>query len=177
MKKFQICIADDYLRKCINVGIDTSQEHHFYNLGFCLYMSSNEQAMITITGFDYASFAMLENLFSPYFQHYSPYARDGVIRRINSCISGGQLRMINARSCLALVLCWYQFSGPNFIVQGWFGFTGSPLSIWLHFGCHVLLHILSYEDCAVRWPLEDRIVQYKAMIAWLYPNLLHVCCM
>jgi len=36
----------------------------------------------------------------------------------------------------------------------------------------VLLHILSYNDCSVRWPFEDKIKQYN-----LYLNLLQACCM
>jgi len=46
----------------------------------CLYLSQNNPAMITATGFDYASFSQLEVLFTPFFDNYSPYSEDGYIR-------------------------------------------------------------------------------------------------
>jgi len=64
-----------------------------------LYTSGDQQAMITITGFDYESFAELEALFSPYFLNHTPYSRDGVIRQVNHRLTGGRPRINSKCIC------------------------------------------------------------------------------
>jgi len=137
-----------------------------------LYVSGDNQAIITVCGFDHASFYQLEVLFTPYFDYYMPYSDDGYICPLNmptQCI--GHPRKCNARSCLALCLSWYHFRGPNYQLQGWFGFTGSPLSIWLRFAWAILTYVLSNHECRVTWPDNERVAIYQQVISAIYGNL------
>jgi hypothetical protein len=44
----------------------------------CLYESGNDQGMITLTGFDHATFDLLCEIFTPIFNSYTPFVPTGV---------------------------------------------------------------------------------------------------
>jgi DDE superfamily endonuclease len=119
-----------------------------------LFDSGNDQALITITGFDHAAFASLVALFEPWFLSHTPWTgnQDGTTFRELPAppirYAGGRKRIINARTCLGLVLAWYRFRGAEYILQGWFGFTGSQANVWLRFGRRGLLLLLQNEPTA-----------------------------
>jgi len=72
-----------------------------------LYSAQNDQGMITLTGFDCASFASLCALFAPVFDSYTPFVPSGT-----SCFeqeklpNKGRKRMICQEDGLGLVLAW-----------------------------------------------------------------------
>ena len=101
-----------------------------------LYASGNDQALITITGFDHAAFASLLALFEGWFYNHTPWTgnQDGTTYEELPRASTGRRRIIDATACLGLVLTWYRFRGPEYILQGWFGFTGTHANVWLKFG-------------------------------------------
>lgn len=70
----------------------------------------------------------------------------------------GRNRIISARTCLGLVLAWYRFRGAEFILQGWFGFTGNHANVWIRFGRRGLLVVLAdNEHAKVVMPSDEKI--------------------
>jgi hypothetical protein len=66
-----------------------------------LYNSINDQALITLTGFDFATFHWLEEMFTPVYDNHTPFnTPDGMILPIDS--SRGRKRLIHGKDCLAL---------------------------------------------------------------------------
>jgi hypothetical protein len=106
-----------------------------------LYGSKNEQAMITVTGFDHRAFKAMHDLFEPLFDAFSPWTKCNPgfnYKAINTNQTRGGPRIISSTQCLGLVLAWYRFKGAEYILQGWFGFTGGHTSVWLRFGRRML---------------------------------------
>ena len=106
-----------------------------------LYSSLNDQALITMTGYDHAAFESLLYLFEPYFNNFTPWVghKDGSTFAVHKKKKGGRRRLVNAKSCLGLTLAWYSFKGSEFILCGWFGFTGTSANAWLCFGHRMLM--------------------------------------
>jgi hypothetical protein len=103
-----------------------------------LFMSGNDQALITVTGMDYSAFHSLVTLFEPcWFNSHTPWVgqQDGTTFEPLDATKrgGGRKRLIDARTCVGLVLAWYRFRGGGYILQGWFGLTGNHASVWLQF--------------------------------------------
>ena len=113
-----------------------------------LFNSKDEGSLITVTGFDHNTFGYIHSLFLPYFDGYTPWVQnyDGfAFAKIDPEKSKGRGRKrdVTSISCLGLVLAWYRFRGAEFILQGWFGFTGTQCNVWLRFGRRMLLKALS----------------------------------
>jgi hypothetical protein len=102
-----------------------------------MYDSKDDGAMITVTGFDYATFDFLLSLFAPMFGSYTPWIATGDklrYRRERLTEKRGRPRIVDACACLGLVLSWFRFRGGKLVLQGWFGFTGEHTNAWLRFG-------------------------------------------
>ena len=144
-----------------------------------LYSSKNDQALITVTGFDHEAFKALLELFGPLFVNYSPWTgkRDGATyRKLAKPITQkqcGRKRLIKAHACLGLVLAWYRFRGAEYILQGWFGFTGTHANVWLRFGRRMLLKALrsSCEAALPLWPQHDKIGTLADIVEKKHPAL------
>ena len=79
-----------------------------------LFSSGNDQALITISGFDHRSFNFLLQKFRPYFNAYTPWtgANEGSsFKRKTSKPNArsGRPRLVDARTALGLALAWYRF--------------------------------------------------------------------
>jgi hypothetical protein len=64
------CIRDRQIPRFVLLDPQASPWEH-------LYSSKNNQALITLTGFDHNSFAELLTLFEPYFMKYTPWNHNG----------------------------------------------------------------------------------------------------
>jgi hypothetical protein len=121
-----------------------------------LFLSGNDQALITVIGMDYTAFHTLVDLFEPWFNSHTPWVgqQDGsCFRRLDSGKIGGRKRLIDAKTCVALVLAWYRFRGGGFVLQGWFGLTGNHASVWIRFGRRGLyLALKDNQDARVAMP-------------------------
>ena len=69
----------------------------------CLFYSYNDQALITLTGLDHATFDYLLRLFQPIFDNYTPFG-DG--DNIQKKLTKGRKRTVDALDVLVLVLTW-----------------------------------------------------------------------
>jgi hypothetical protein len=146
-----------------------------------LYNSGNDQALITVTGFDHRAFRSLVELFNPWFVSHTPWtgSQDGTRFKTLAVRDGrtGRKRMITAVTCVALVLAWYRFRGALFQLQGWFGFTGSHANVWLRFGRRGLLIVLKKHPMArVQLPSADKVSELKDACVAKHPLLKDVYC-
>lgn len=148
-----------------------------------VYGSGNDQALITVTGFDHHAFRQLLGLFESYYYSFTPWTgdQDGTtykaIKTRNGLSALGRPRKVTAESCLGLTLSWYRFKGSKFILQGWFGFTGNHANVWLRFGRRMLLLALKSHPLAkVTMPTDDEIREYVNIIERRHPALRNVYC-
>jgi hypothetical protein len=144
-----------------------------------LYVAGVDNAFITILGFDCSAFNQLELLFRPYFNTLTPWTLHSRfrLRKIHQNRAlGGRPRKVNSRSCLALCLAWYRFSGKEFTLQGWFGLTGTPLNKWLHFARLIIVLMLKCDVSRIRFPNDDMIELYKSLVQRKHPRLTNVYC-
>jgi DDE superfamily endonuclease len=140
-----------------------------------LYDSGNDQALITVTGFDHAAFNMLLSLFSTWFEQHTPWTNDGTPFRRLLHYNHGRSRIITASTCLGLVLAWYRFRGAEYILQGWFGFTGTHANTWLRFGRRGLLMLLCEQEHAkVEIPSDEKVVELCCLTRLRHPLLTDV---
>lgn len=132
-----------------------------------LYNSGSDQALITVTGFDHATFASMLGLFEGWFNSHTPWtgSQDGSTFRELSPYTHGRNRIIDARTCLGLVLAWYRFRGAEYILQGWFGYTGAHANVWLRFGRRGLFLALYQNPLAkVAMPSDANIAVLKSIV-------------
>ena len=118
--------------------------HEVGNSSFCrLFASQQDDALITMCGFDHASFSSLLVEFEPLFHQYSPFYSDteGKIWKKRTP-SRGRPRLVTPTIGLGLVLTWTRTRGSNMVLQLIFGMTPSVLSIWLRFGRRILVMVL-----------------------------------
>lgn len=80
-----------------------------------LYESRNEQSFITLIVLDFATFQWLSAIFTPVYDHFSPFiSEDGTI--VPKHPQRGQGRLIQGKDCLALALAWTRTKGSNMIL-------------------------------------------------------------
>jgi hypothetical protein len=148
-----------------------------------LFSSGNDQALITVTGFDHAAFKVMLDMYTPYFEKFTPWTgeQDGTtyrpLQKKSPKNKGGRKRIIMPHASLGLVLAWYRFRGAEFVLQGWFGFTGSHANVWLRFGRRMLLKALLKSDNArPAWPDATQIKELQAIIQQHHTSLRDVFC-
>jgi hypothetical protein len=140
-------------------------------------MWRNDQALITLTGFDFETFEWLHEKFKPFFEGYSPFIdENGCIKKLK-CPKEGRRHIIDSRDCLALNLAWTRTRGSTFVLQIIFGMTETPVLMYLKFGRRLLIHILKNEsDSAIRMLTAEEMAQYKEAVRGKHPMLDGVWC-
>jgi DDE superfamily endonuclease len=145
-----------------------------------LYDAKDDPALITITGFDYRAFNAMHDLFKPLFEQYSPWTPKNpgyYYKRVDINQVKGSARIISSSQCLALVLAWYRFRGSEYVLQGWFGFTGCHTNVWLRFGRRMLLKCLINHPLArVEMPSNEGIERLKQLCQIRHASLGDVYC-
>ena len=134
--------------------------------------------MITLTGFDCASFASLCEIFAPVFDAYTPFVPSGTSCFENEKIKNkGRPRNIRPEDCLGLVLAWTRTRGSLMALQLIFGMTYSNLDDYLLFAKRILLKVLVNDPrAAVQIPSSEKIEEYKAMVRSRHTFLPDVWC-
>ena len=102
---------------------------------WCKVLSSgSNQALITLTGFDYKMFDWLHLHFEPLYKNFSPFSTDGTICYLQySGEKVGRPRLMNSRDCLGLILTWTRLRGSMVALQLIFGLTASSVSVYLRY--------------------------------------------
>jgi hypothetical protein len=134
--------------------------------------------MITLTGFDCATFDSLCEIFTPVFDSYTPFVPSGV-----SCFertiqqNKGRPRMIRPEDCLGLVLAWTRTRGLLMVLQLIFWMTYTNLDNYLLFTKRIIVMVLRNHLMAkVQIPSSKKIEEYKEMVQLRHPYLLDICC-
>jgi hypothetical protein len=93
--------------------------------------------MITLTGFDRASFDSLCEIFTPVFELYTPFVPSGVLCFEHTKEQNrGRPQMIWTENGLGLVLAWPRSRGLLMVLQLIFGMTYTILNDYLLFVNH-----------------------------------------
>ena len=79
-----------------------------------LYTSNNDQALITLTGLDHATFGWLHNKFESMYKKYTPFGEEGRMRLITG--AGGRPRLMSAADALGLALAWTRTHGSQMVL-------------------------------------------------------------
>jgi hypothetical protein len=145
-------------------------QHPLSSPFWTLFNSKHDDALITLCGFDHASFELLHQLFKPCFYSFTPCRKntDFIVR--NSTTKKGRQRYLCSISCLALGLAWTRTRGSYMILQIIFGLTHGSLSVWLRFSRRMIVKVLlTHEDAVVRLPTADEATLFATMINQKYP--------
>ena len=133
--------------------------------------SNVDQSLITMTGFDFASFASLLQKFAPLFNEYTPFASSHIFLKQDPS-KGGRPRKVRLEDCLGLVLVWTRTRGSLTALQLVFGMTSSNLCMYLRFGRRVIVEALKSDPLAkIAIPSNEEIALYKEVIGAIYPLL------
>jgi hypothetical protein len=122
--------------------------------------------MITLTGFDCATFDSLHEIFTPVFELYTPFVPYGVLcfertKKQNR----GRPRMIWPEHCLGLVLAWTRTRGSLMVLQLIFGMMYTNLDDYLLFVKRIIAMVLRDHPMAqVQIPSSKKIEEYKEML-------------
>ena len=136
-----------------------------------LFNSGQDDALITLCGFDHASFTMLLGLFKPLYDNLTPYSKDGMISDEFDAYRG-RPRCMDACTCLALCLAWTRTRGSLAVLCIIFGITSSTLSLWIRFSRRIVIHMLLDHPLAkVAMPTFQELLAYRDLIQAKYPAL------
>ena len=136
-----------------------------------LFSSKQDDALVTLCGFDHKAFQKLHSNFEPLFNNYSPYLNRGRLIAKHNRNKGGR-RLLNSIQCLALVLAWTRTRGSLAVLQIIFGITAGRLSLWLRFGRRLLLKMLRSDPLAiVSMPTAPEIESFVSAVTAKYPAL------
>ena len=138
-----------------------------------LYYSENDQALITLTGLDHATFHYLLQLFQPIFDKYTPFGGDG--DDIEKKSSRGRKRTVIAFDILGLVLAWTRTRGSLLSLQLHFGLSMTNLSTYLRFGRRIVVEVLKNNPLSsIAIPSPAKVEEYKQLVREKYPALTDV---
>ena len=137
-----------------------------------LYYSENDQALITLTGLDHATFHQLLQLFHPIFDNYTPFGNGDHIEKRSP---RGRKRTVMALDILGLVLAWTRTRGSLLSLQLHFGLSMTNLTTYLRFGRRIVVEVLKNNPLAtIAIPSPAKITEYKQIVRDKYPALRNV---
>jgi hypothetical protein len=132
----------------------------------------NNQAFITMIGFDADSFDRFFLMFGPMFSGHMSFDESGTIVKFE--YTRCQKRKVQPEDSLWLVLLWMQTRGSLNVLQLVFGLTYTNLSMYLRFG--VRLFVKTFRDnplARVSIPSAKEIKSFKEAFAAQHPLLTH----
>ena len=133
-----------------------------------VYNAGQDESLIQLCGFHKAGFDKLVSLFQPIYDRYTPHGT--TIRMVKK--RAGRQRLLDATSCLGLVLTWLRSRGGNRFLCFMYAILPSSCSIWLQYGKRVLLKVLhNVEAAKVKLPTDDEVAEYIRMVSEKYPSL------
>ena len=139
-----------------------------------VYISNNDQGMITLTGFDVKSFHHFLDLFHPVFNKYSPFIDDdGFI--LKKEMGRRWPQSIESMDCLGLLLAWSRTHGSTMALQLIFGMAMTAVSKYLQFAQRIVIKVLKHNNLAkIRMPSLDELEEYRQAIHNRHPALHNV---
>ena len=137
-----------------------------------LYNARQDDALITMTGFNFAAFESLLEFFAPLFKQLTPHVPSGCnIQRVRR-MRKGRKRLISPILCLGLILVYTRTQGAMKSLQMLFGLTASKLSLWLRYGRRILLYVLNrIPESKITMPTVQEAHYLSQFIQRKYPSL------
>ncbi len=118
-----------------------------HQLPWCrLYHSKNDQALITLTGLDHATFQYLLQLFQPLFDKYTHFGEGD---RIVKMSTRGQKRRVTVMDILGLILARTRTRGALLSLQLHFGLSMTNLATYLWFGHRIIIEVLNNNSLLI----------------------------
>ena len=169
-KVFHRALSDEerqlHLRRIPRISLQSPCESAWRHL----FYSYNNQALITVTGLDHATFEYLLRLFQPIFDSTTPFGE--ITEKTDP---RGRKRTITAVDCLGLVLTWTRTRGSTMSLQMHFGLSMTNLTMYLRFGRRIVADVLNSDHFAgIKIPSDDQIQKYKDAVMEKYPLLCDV---
>jgi hypothetical protein len=116
--------------------------------------SRNNQAYITMMGFDCKMFGKILDKFGPIFSSRTPFDESGFI--VPFKYISGRKRTVQPEDCLGLVLVWTRTRGSLNVLQLVFGLTYTNLSVYLRFKIRLIVETFHDDPLAqVSFPLPE----------------------
>ena len=138
--------------------------------------SQNDQALITLTGLDFATFNVVAQPFQFFFDNYTPFTKEGSIVLLKKKTTG-RPRFISAEDGLGLVLAWTRTRGSTMVLELIFGMTQTPVSEYLYFCMIILIRVLqAMDDAKIKPPCMEKIIEYQGAVTQRHPLLQNVWC-
>jgi hypothetical protein len=106
----------------------------------------NDQAFITMMGFDANFFDRLLLNFGPMFSGHMPFDESGMIVEFE--YTTGRKREVQPKDCIGLVLVWTQTRGSMNVLQLVFDLTNINLSVYLRFGMQLFIKPFRHDPLA-----------------------------
>ena len=132
--------------------------------------SRNDQAFITMMGFDAESFDKILVKFGPMFSGHTPFHDSGMIVEFEYI--RGRKREVQPEDCLGLVLVWTRTRGSLNVLQLVFGLTYSNLCVYLRFGIRLIVETFRNDPLArVSIPSVEEIESFQEAFAERHPLL------
>ena len=142
-----------------------------------MYEARQDQALITMTGFDFATFDWLSDKFAVLFDTHTPWNQttgDIVTLQLQT---RDRKRSITASECLGLRLVWTRTWGSTISLQMIFGLTQNPVNVYLRFGRRILISLLSSKpDARIKVPDIETLQEHIASVHRRHPLLENVWC-
>ena len=146
-----------------------------------VYSSANDQSLITLTGFDCASFNQLHERFCQFFNCLTPHmSKDGKLTFLKRQIGGqlvshGRKWIITSDTCLGLLLVYNRTTVTIYTLSCLFGVSSTAVSLYTRFARLIVLRILKYHpDAKITLPSNQKVAEYKQAICAKYPLLTDV---
>ena len=140
-----------------------------------LFNSGQDDALITLCGFDHRSFRLLLALFDPLYESYVVCEETGLLRKARLTKRGkkvGQKRAFTSTMLLGLILAWTRTRGSLKVLQIIFGFTAAPLSRWIRYGRRLLvLALRDQPEAKIQLPSDEEIATFQAVIGRKYRHI------
>jgi hypothetical protein len=112
-----------------------------------VYNSQSDQALITLTGVDFATFHFINDRFAMWLNNYTPFTKDGFIR-LKKVGKGGHPRLMSSYDGLGWILTSTWTRSSQMVLQTMFGMTGTCTWDYFSFLMIILLLVLSKMDDA-----------------------------
>ena len=143
-----------------------------------LFNSGQDDALITLCGFDHRTYRLLLELFDPLYEGYVICQETGLLRACRLTKKGkkvGRKRDFTSQMLLGLTLAWTRTRGSLKVLQIIFGFTSAPLSRWIRYGRRLLVMCLRHHpDSAIKLPTREEIAQFQVAISSMYTSIPYV---
>lgn len=129
-----------------------------------LYISGNDQALITLTRFDHRAFLYISDTFATLYFQYKPCGSSGGTTRLARLAQTP--RTFFSLQCVGLVLAWKRTRGSCTVLRIIFGVVSTVRPLFLGFERRVIFHAINNDrNAAICMPSPEEVAAFGAPLA------------